>query len=104
MRCSTRDLERRLVQLRLVRPLSARVRPISRRTAKITVGTHSAVAVIAVERTFRRIDGNLVMVDAETIPLRIAVGEQACLEHLVRRVANAGNDVGWRESRLFDLG
>ena len=36
--------------------------------------------------------------------MRVGIGEDARLQHLVRRVADAGHDVGRRERRLLDLG
>jgi hypothetical protein len=47
VRGSARDLKGWLVQLGLVRPLAAAVRPVGRRAAKITVSPHRTVAVIA---------------------------------------------------------
>ena len=44
------------------------------------------------------------VVHAEAVALRVAVGEQAALQHLVRREADAGHDVGRVEGRLLDLG
>ena len=63
-----------------------------------------AVPVVAVEGAFRRIDRNLMMIDAESIALRIAIRKQARLQHLVRREADAGHDGGRIEGGLFDFG
>lgn len=57
----------------------------------VVVHPHLAVAVIA-ERAHRACsNGMRVMVDAETVALGVAVGEQTALEHLVRRETDAGN-------------
>src|ERR1700754_5205920 len=60
--------------------------------------------MIAVEWTLRRVDRDMVVIDAEPVALRISIGEQASLQHLVRRVTDARHDVGGRERRLFDVG
>jgi len=70
------QLERRLVQLRLVGPFTLAVWPIGRRTTEIAVGPHCAIAMIAVNRAARCIDRNMVVVHAETIALSVAVREQ----------------------------
>ncbi|OPZ22829.1 MAG: hypothetical protein BWZ10_00217 [candidate division BRC1 bacterium ADurb.BinA364] len=44
------------------------------------------------------------VVQAKAIALRVAVGEQPPLQHLVGREADAGHDVGGIERRLFDFG
>ncbi|MNK96809.1 hypothetical protein D3C87_1171110 [compost metagenome] len=44
------------------------------------------------------------VIDAYAITLRIAVGKQTCLEHLVGRKTDAGHDVGRIERRLLDVG
>jgi hypothetical protein len=54
-----------------------------------------------VEPAFRRVDWNVVEVDAEPIALRVAVRKETCLKHPVRRKSNAGHDVGGRKGSLF---
>jgi len=44
------------------------------------------------------------MIDPQAVALRISIGEQAPLQHLVRRIADARHDVGRRKRRLFDFG
>src|SRR5260370_1386690 len=58
----------------------------------------------AVEWTFWCNDRDVVVIDPQAIPLRVSIGEQACLQHLVGRIADAWHDVGRRERHLFDLG
>ncbi len=99
------DRQRRLDQrLVAVHPRTLAVGPVGRRRAEVAVGPHLAVAVIAQERALRRVHRDVVEVDAETVALRIAVGEQPALQHFVRREAYAGNNVGRRERGLLDLG
>jgi hypothetical protein len=40
--------------------------------------------MIAVERTFWCIDGDVVVMDAQAVALRISVGEEPPLQHLIR--------------------
>ena len=98
------DGQRRLGEVGLVVPQPGAVRVEAGRAAEIAVDAHLAVAVIAHERAFRRVDRDLVEVDAEPVALRVAIGEQARLQHLVRREADAGDDVRRRERRLLDFG
>ncbi len=56
------------------------------------------------ERAARSVDGDEIMVDAETVALGIAVREQPALQHLVGREANAVDDIERIERRLLDLG
>jgi hypothetical protein len=44
------------------------------------------------------------MIHAEPVALRVAIGKQAALQHLVRREPYSRHDVGRIESRLLDLG
>ena len=67
------NLERRLIELRLVYPFAAAIGEVGRRCPEIAVGAHGAVPMIAVEWTFRRVDGNVVVVDTEAIALRVSV-------------------------------
>ena len=71
----------------------------------IAVHPHGAVAVEAMGAgdAARGVDRNLVVVDTEAVALSVAVGEEAGLEHPVRRVADAGHDVLGREAGLLDV-
>src|ERR1700748_2542521 len=60
--------------------------------------------MIAVEWTLRRIDRDVVMIDAEAVTLCIAIGAQPSLQHLVGRITDAWHDIGRRKCRLFDFG
>src|SRR5947209_12373704 len=53
---SAADLERRLIKLRLVGPLATAVGEVGRSCSEIAVGAHCTVAMIAMNRTLRRVD------------------------------------------------
>ena len=84
MRGRAFELQRRLVELRLVDPLAPAIGEVGGSSAEVAVSAHGAVAVIAVERAFRCVDGDVVVIDAQAVALRISVGEEAPLQHLVR--------------------
>jgi hypothetical protein len=44
------------------------------------------------------------MVHAEPISMRVGVGKDSDLQHLIRRVTNPGHNVGRRKGSLFHLG
>jgi hypothetical protein len=75
--------QRRLGEFRLLLPFTVTVGLIAQSTALVAVHPHGAVAVITVIRAAGGIDGNLVMVDAESVALSVSVGEEPSLEHLV---------------------
>src|SRR6195256_2029487 len=79
------DRQGRLGEIGLVIPKPCAVGVESERSAQIAVGAHLAVAMVAVERAFGRVDRDMVEVDAEPVALGVAIGEQPPLEHLVRR-------------------
>ncbi len=87
------DLHRRLAVLRLLLPLAVAVRLVVRQAAVVAVHAHRTVAVVAVHRAARCVHRNLVVVHAQAVALRIGVGEQARLQHLVRRRADARHQV-----------
>src|SRR4029077_3942421 len=93
-----------LGEIRLIVPEPVAVGVEGKGAAEIVVGPHLAVAIIAVERAFRRVHRDMVEIDAEPVALRVAVGKEPRLQHLVRREADAGDDVGGREGRLLDFG
>src|SRR5271163_69428 len=67
-----RRFDQRLVA---VDPGAFAVGPIARCGAEIAVGSHLAVAVIALERAYRRVHRDMVEVDPEPVALRVAIGE-----------------------------
>ena len=60
--------------------------------------------MVAVEQAFRRVDWDVIEVDAQPVPLRVAIGEKPDLQHLARREADPGDTIGRRERDLLDLG
>src|SRR3984893_13795641 len=95
---------RKLGEIRLIVPEAGAVGIEGNRAAESAVGAHLAVAMIAAKRAFRGIDLDVVEVDAEPVTLRVAIGEETPLQHLVGGEADAGNDVGGREGWLLDFG
>jgi hypothetical protein len=70
------DRQRRFDQrLVAVDPSAFAVGPIARCGAEIAVGSHLAVAVIALERAYRRVHRDMVEVDPEPVALGVAIGE-----------------------------
>src|SRR5258708_1195839 len=65
---------------------------------------HGAVGVIVMHRAARSVDRKLFGIDADAIAVRVRIGEDARLQHLVRRMADAGYDIGGRQRGLLDLG
>ena len=72
--------------------------------AVVSVKAHGAVAVVGGDGALGGVDGEEVVVGADAVAVSVGVGEEAALEHLVRRVAHAGEDVGGVEGGLLDLG
>jgi hypothetical protein len=52
----------------------------------------------------RSVDRQALVVDPEAVTVRVGVGEDPELQHLVGAVTDAGDDIGGRERRLLDLG
>src|SRR3546814_8023321 len=77
---------------------------LGKRGTGIAVAPHGTVTMEIVDRAARRIDRNLVRIDAEPVAMGVAVGKQPRLQHLVGREADARHDIGRREGSLFDLG
>ena len=44
------------------------------------------------------------MVDPKPITMRVSVGKDPCLQHLIWRVTNPGDNIGRRKGSLFHLG
>ena len=98
------QFQRRFGEIGLFLPLAVTVGLIPEGAAVVAVHPHGAVAVIAVVRATGGVDRDLVVVDAESVAVSVAVGKEPPLEHLVGRKADARDDVGRVEGRLFDLG
>ncbi len=93
----------RLLEFGLLLPFTVAVGLIAQRAAVIAVHAHLTVAVVAVRAEFWRVHRDRMVVDAQAVALRVAVGEQASLQHLVGREADAGHHVGRVESGLLHV-
>lgn len=98
------QLERRFGEIGLLLPRAMAVRLVGKAPSAISVDAHRTVTVVAAEGALRRVDGNLGIVDAEPVTLRVSIGEQTALKKPIRREAYAGYDRAWAEGRLFDFG
>jgi hypothetical protein len=99
----TGDRQRRLPEVGLFLQRAVAVRLVADLAALVVVDPHLAVAVEGVVRAFRRIHRYLIMVHAEPVALRVAVGEEPRLQHLVGREADTGHHVGRAECGLFHV-
>lgn len=70
----------------------------------VAVDCHGTVTLEGVEGVQRRVDGDLLVVDAETVAVGVGVGEEAGLEDGVGGGLDAGDEVGGGEGNLLDLG
>src|SRR5271155_3044100 len=67
---------------------------IVRLASMIAVGTHRAVAPVVINSSrVRMIDRQMHMIGSKAVPMGIAVGEQAALQHLVGGGTDAGHEV-----------
>src|SRR5690606_1325340 len=97
------ERQRRLAEIRLFLPLTIGVRLIVQAAAVVTVNPHGTVTVESVHRTAWRVHRDLMVVDAQTVALRVTVGEQTALQHAVRREAGAPAHVGGWGAGLGDV-
>jgi len=73
-------------------------------TAVVAVGHGVAIANHVVgARSVRAVDRHEVVVGAETVPVRVRVGEKTALQHLIQRRLNARDQVGRRKGGLLGL-
>ncbi len=74
-------------------------------TATVVTARHDAIALVRVHGAgLRRVHRQLVGVAGEAVAVRIGVGEQPPLQHLVGRRTDARHKVGGVERRLLGLG
>ena len=73
--------------------ITVAVRFIAKGSPTVAINAHGPVAMVAVEWALRRVDRDQWIVHPEPITLRVSIGEQTSLQHLVRREADTGNDV-----------
>ncbi len=59
--------------------------------------------MVGVIRALRLVDGQPVVIAAQAIAVRVRIRNKPPLQHLVRRVAHAGNDVARLEGCLLDF-
>ena len=97
-------LQRRFRKIRLLPPCTGAVGFVAGAAAVVAVHTHGAVAAEAVIGAARTVHRNHVVIDAETIALGVAVGEESALKHLVGRNADAGYQIGRIEGSLLHFG
>src|SRR5271167_419225 len=100
LRGITIDGQWRLRKVRLFLPFTVAVRLIAGSSPTVPIDSHGPVAMVAVEWALRRIDRDLRIVNPEPITLRVSIGEETSLQHLVRREADTGNDGRRRERSL----
>jgi len=62
---------------------------------------HCAIVLVVVHRATWCIYRQMIVIDADTVSLGILVGEQTCLQHLVRRSADTGYQVAWGKRSLL---
>lgn len=55
------------------------------RAAEISINAHGAIPVKAVIGALRRVDWNLIVVDAEAVALRVSIREESSLKPLIGR-------------------
>ena len=93
----------RLFEGGIVLPFAVAVGFVAFGRTVVAVGAHPPVAVERVVRTAGFVHGNLHEVHAQSVTLRVAVGEQTALQHLVGRETDALDDVHGVERRLLDI-
>ena len=98
------DFQRRFGEVGLLLPLAEAVGFVVRQAAVIAVSTALSVALVAVNRATRAVDGNLAEVYTQAVALRVGVIEQTGLQHFVGAGADTGNQVARGEGRLFHIG
>lgn len=70
----------------------------------VAVDDHGTIALEGVECLERRIDRDLLIVDAKAVTMSVRVREQSGLQHRIDGRLNAGNQVRGREGELLNLG
>src|SRR5712671_5113642 len=99
-----RDFQRRLAEALVLHGAVERVRLVIGIRIWVACEPHGTVGVVSVHGAARLVDWKLIRVDADAVAVRIGVGEDARLQHLVRRMADAGHNVCGRERGLLDFG
>src|SRR6267154_2472795 len=99
-----RDFQRRLAEALVLHGAVERVRLVIGIRIWVACEPHGTVGVVSVHGAARLVDGKLIGVDAYAVAVRVRIGEYPRLQHLVRRMADAGHNVCGRERGLFDFG
>ena len=97
------NAQRRLAEVRLLLEQAEAVRFVGGAVAAVAVHAHRTVAMVVVERAFGAVHRDLVVVDAQAVAVRIAIGEQAALQHFIRRETDARHHVGGVHRHLLNL-
>src|SRR5258708_37942875 len=87
-----RDFQRRLVEALVVYGAVERVRLVIGIRIWVACEPHGTIDVVSVYGAARLVDWKLIRVDAYAVAVRVRVGEDPRLQHLVRRMADAGNN------------
>ncbi|MOA15829.1 hypothetical protein D3C78_1360110 [compost metagenome] len=97
----TFNAQRRFAEVRLLLEQAETVWLVGGSVAAVTVHAHRTVTMIVVERAFWAVHRDLMVIYAQTITVRIPVGEQTPLQHLVWRETHARYHVGRVHRHLF---
>ena len=79
-----RDLQRRLAEALVLQGAVERIRLVIGVRIGVTRESHGAIDVVGVDGAARLVDGKLIRIDADAIAVRVGIGEDARLQHLVR--------------------
>lgn len=107
MRISAGEASHRELRLLLGRVLNwsvMRIGLIVRATSLVAVDGGGAISlIVGNSSSVGAVNGNLLIVSAESVSVSIGVREESSLEHLIGRGLNAWNNMGRSESRLLNL-
>jgi len=77
---------------------------IIRSVALVSIDLHETISLsIDDTASVGAVNGDLLIVDTESVSVGIGIGEKSSLEHLIGRGFNTGNHMDGGESRLFDF-
>ena len=97
------DFQWRLAEALVLHRAVERVRLVIGIRIRVACEPHGTIGVVSVHGAARLVDGKLIRIDADAIAVRVRIGEDPRLQHLVRRMTDAGYDIGGRERGLLDL-
>jgi len=73
--------------------------------ALISINSARAISlVVGNSSSVRAVDGDLVIVGTESVSVGVGVREDSALKHLISGELNTGDDMGWGECDLLNLG